>query len=180
MQLTELETLNMQHNNDKVKGFTLIELMVTIAIVAILAAIAIPSFNNVMANVRMKGEIDAIASDLNFARSEAAKRGLDISVCPSGGCATTSWTNGWIVFQGTLSTTISTTNTIRPAYALASSDTLTSAGSLSGGVSFNRNGFTYADGQITLHDPANTTSLRRCIKFTTIGNWVVTTGSNCS
>lgn len=170
----------MQQIAYKDKGFTLVELMVTIAIVAILAAIALPSFNGIMANVRMKSEIDMIASDLTFARSEAAKRGLDISVCPSGGCATTSWTGGWTIFQGTLSTTITTANTIRSQYALASSDTLNSAGSLAGGVSFNRSGFTYANGEITLHDSANTTALKRCLKFTTIGNWAIRTGSNCS
>ena len=178
MQSTEREILNMLQIN---KGFTLIELMVTISIVAILASIAIPSFTSITAKVRMKSEIDTIASDLNFARSEAAKRGLDISVCPIGGCATTSWSGGWTIFRGTLSTTISATNKIRSQYALASSDTLTSAGSLTGGVSFNRNGFTYADGQITLHDAADTTSLRRCLKFTTIGNWVLKTGgTDCS
>ena len=177
MQLTERETLNMLQIN---KGFTLIELMVTISIVAILASIAIPSFTSITAKVRMKSEIDTIASDLNFARSEAAKRGLDVSVCPSGGCATTDWSGGWTIFQGTLSTPITTNIPIRSQYALASSDTLTSAGSLTGGVSFNRNGFTYADGQITLHDAANTASLKRCLKFTTIGNWALQTGTSCS
>lgn len=81
-------------------GFTLIELMVTITVVGILLSIAVPAFNNFVLNDRDAGQVNSLVASLNYARSEAIKRGYGITVCPSAGgttCNGTVWSSGWIV-----------------------------------------------------------------------------------
>ncbi len=55
-------------------GFTLMELMITLVVMAILAAIALPSFQSIIENRRLAGAADNLFSDLQFARSEAIKQ----------------------------------------------------------------------------------------------------------
>lgn len=64
----------------KISGFTLIELMVTIAILAIASAIAIPNFQPIIENAKHRGIISDINSSIGFARSEAIKRGAPIAL----------------------------------------------------------------------------------------------------
>jgi type IV fimbrial biogenesis protein FimT len=87
---------------ESIVGFTLIELLVTLAVAGILAAIAVPAFNNFVLNDRQVGQLNSLASSLNYARSEAVKRNLagGITVCPNAGgatCSGTNWFGGWIV-----------------------------------------------------------------------------------
>ncbi|WP_373188287.1 GspH/FimT family pseudopilin [Halopseudomonas sp.] len=77
-----------------VKGFTLIELMVTIAVLAIALAIAVPSFAEMIRSNRADTQREAVISALSTARSEAVKRGTTITVKPVSG---TNWTSGWQV-----------------------------------------------------------------------------------
>jgi type IV fimbrial biogenesis protein FimT len=62
------------------RGFTLLELMVTIAVVAIMATIAVPSFRDLIQNNRVTTQTNELVTALNFARTEAVKRGRAVGV----------------------------------------------------------------------------------------------------
>ena len=68
------------------KGFTLIELMVTIAVLAIIVTIAMPSFTEMMERQRLKNAVETFYSDLLFAKSEALKQSTDVTVSNVGNC----------------------------------------------------------------------------------------------
>ena len=87
-------------------GMTLVELIVTLAIVSILLAIAIPGYANFMNFNRLVAVTNDLASSLQLARSEAIRRGIRVTVCKSShpmdaepDCDTSaSWQKGWLVF----------------------------------------------------------------------------------
>ena len=74
------------------EGFTAIELMVVVAIVAILAALAGPSFTPLIERWRVRSAAEDLTATIYFARSEAIKRGDGITIDATGG-----WGNGWKV-----------------------------------------------------------------------------------
>jgi type IV fimbrial biogenesis protein FimT len=85
------------------RGFTLIELLVTIAIAAILAVVAVPSFNEAIANYRLTSYTNNFLASAQLARSEAIKRNSRMTLCKSAnGTSCTlvgGWHQGWIIFN---------------------------------------------------------------------------------
>lgn len=85
-------------------GVTLVELVITLSIAAILMTIAVPSFQDLMRKNRTTVQVNEFLTTLNLARSEAVTRGAQVSVCASDdqeNCTkNTDWAVGWILFVG--------------------------------------------------------------------------------
>lgn len=84
------------------RGVTIIELMIVVAIGAVLAAIAIPGLRDTLNNTRQSTALGLVLSDLNQARSEAIKRNVRMLVCAANAAGTdclggTDWSGGWLV-----------------------------------------------------------------------------------
>ncbi|KAF1709464.1 pre-pilin like leader sequence [Pseudoxanthomonas kalamensis DSM 18571] len=75
-------------------GFTLIELMVTVAVLAILVTLAVPSFTSLINSNRLTGQANSLVADLQLARSEAIRRNRTITVCRSTDGATCAGATG--------------------------------------------------------------------------------------
>lgn len=83
-------------------GFTLIELMVTIAIVAILLAVALPSFQGSMRSNRVATSTNELISTIALASSAARKgRGAILCATATGTSCGTDWNQGWLVWVDT-------------------------------------------------------------------------------
>lgn len=84
------------------KGFTMLELMMALAVSAILTALAVPSLAQFANEQRLAATMAQLTSDLNFARTEAIKRNARVLVCArtagTNTCSTQpDWQNGWAV-----------------------------------------------------------------------------------
>lgn len=81
-------------------GVTLIELMVTLTIAVVLLTIAVPSFVTFMKSNNLSSQANDLIASINYARSEAIKRGVSVTMCPSsnGTSCLGTWSNGWLIF----------------------------------------------------------------------------------
>ncbi len=86
-------------------GFSLVELMITLVVAAIILSQAVPAFMTMLQNNRISTQVNDYVTALNISRSEAVKRGSRITICKSAnntGCTTGGgWQQGWIVFIDT-------------------------------------------------------------------------------
>lgn len=83
-------------------GFTLLELMITVTLLAILMGIGIPSFNSTIASSQLTSQTNRIVAALNATRMEAVKRNTQAVICTSTNgtaCNGTSWASGWLIYM---------------------------------------------------------------------------------
>lgn len=79
-------------------GYTLIEVMVVVAILGILLTVGVPAFEGMLRSNRLSAAASALQVSLSLARSEAVKRGSDARVTLAANTAVGTWTEGWTVF----------------------------------------------------------------------------------
>jgi type IV fimbrial biogenesis protein FimT len=175
-------------------GFTLIEVVITMAVAAILLSLAVPSFRYVTNSNRIAGESNGLVGDLQFARAEAIKEGRTVTVCVStdgNTCASTAtWQSGWIVFSDPTNVGVHdpSETVFRFQKSFSSTDTYVASNNVST-ITFNRDG--YAVGipngtLITLHDVSDTTAWTRCLsvnlsgEMTTIVAGSAANGATCT
>lgn len=91
--------------NRLIAGFTIVELIITLTIAGILAALAIPAMQTFILDQRLTTQANDFIADLNLARSEAIRQANNVVICKQGGsvsapaCSTTAaWGTGWVVF----------------------------------------------------------------------------------
>lgn len=165
-------------------GFTITELMVVMAIVAILMAIGVPSYRYITNSYRMSAEVNNLLGDLMYTRGEAIKEGQTISICVSKDTATcdtgsTTWQEGWIVFQDPTASGswVAGDTILRVQKTFSGTDTFSSNNGVSY-VTFNREGF--ANGTAwngvtwTLHDKTSSSTWTRCVELITGGGLMQT------
>jgi prepilin-type N-terminal cleavage/methylation domain-containing protein len=102
-------------NTRKAVGFTMIEVAITLVLVAIMSAIALPGMRDFLARTRLSTQVSSLRADVAYARSEAARQNVVVSLCPAavgttGGavvytCSGTDWSIGWIAFVDSAGTT---------------------------------------------------------------------------
>ena len=83
-------------------GFTVIEVLVTLVLLAIVTGLALPSLQQYSANNQVVAASNSIVSGLNFARFNAITSGDDVTICPSANgttCSAGNWDSNWIVFS---------------------------------------------------------------------------------
>ena len=87
------------------RGFTLYELLMTLALAAILLSLGVPAFSGTLASSRQAAEINALFHAIHLARKESIVQRQTVSLCPSTdgrACAgRTDWSAGWLVFRNT-------------------------------------------------------------------------------
>lgn len=166
--------------------------MVVVAILAVLATAAVMTFSGTVSGYRISNQANGLAHDLQFARGEAIKRGLQVGVCASSDGATcsnsASWQFGWIVFvdANNNSSFDAGETVLRAETQNPGSNTLLADPANAGlnQVYFNRQGSTVAQPAVTfqLHDPNHTAALVRCVVLVPSGRaTTVNSGiGNCS
>jgi len=163
-------------------GFTLTEMLVVVAIVAILLAVGIPSYRYITNSYRMAAEMNSLVGDLMYARAEAIKEGQPVAVCVSSNGLTcsgsTAWQNGWIVFpdpggNGSADVPASILHVQQP---FTGTDTFTSPSNPVSSIIFNREGFAQGDGgvgfaatQYDLQDATQNKAWTRCLSVSNQG-----------
>ncbi|TDK68022.1 GspH/FimT family pseudopilin [Sapientia aquatica] len=181
------------------RGFSLVELMIALAIGTILLMIAAPQFNSAIQTQQSNTEVTNLMMDMQYARSEAIKEGQNVTICAStdgASCSGTTWNSGWIIFSNISAAspaafTKGTDVKLRVQPSLTTKDTITSSPATNS-ITYNRDGFGVnfgnATGQLfTLHNAPINNAATRCLFLDALGRQKVykygdtpATGFSCS
>ncbi len=141
------------------RGLTILELMTTITLLAIVSAVALPSFRDTLAGGRQKAQRNNMMSALQMARSEAVKRGIRTVICASSNgtsCNTSSnWDAGWIIFvDEDANDTKDTADTyLQIGAAMDTGFSLIGSTNVVNMIRYDPNGDSLESGTLTLCDP---------------------------
>jgi type IV fimbrial biogenesis protein FimT len=130
------------------RGFTLLELMITVVIVGILTAIGVPALSSMLDNSKISQGADMLIASLGVARGQASELNARVAVCRStdgAACSGTGdWRAGWIVFvdKGTIGTKDSADQILLVQPALKEGGLISPSGNVAGYISYLSNGQT--------------------------------------
>lgn len=148
-------------------GFTLIELMIALSVVAILVTVGIPNFSSMLQNNRLATQTNLFIADLNYARSESIKRNSTIDLSPS----EDGWDSGWNISVASSDELLRSTELSAQSIAITPNDnttlSFTNSGNLGGEISC----FTISDAHSDNHN--------RIVKIETTGRVAISDGE-CS
>jgi type IV fimbrial biogenesis protein FimT len=146
-------------------GFTIIEILFALTILAIMASLAAPSFRDFVAGQRIRAASYDVSSALMLARSEAVKRNATVVLSPQGG----NWANGWALVAGAATLARHEAFSDLAIDGPASDITYTASGRVSAPVT-----------RFAISSAAASTAPRRCIRVELTGMASVYTGSACT
>jgi type IV fimbrial biogenesis protein FimT len=153
------------------RGFTLLELMVTLAIAVILASIAAPSFQNILASQRVQAATFDLLANLTLARSEAIKQNRSVTLAANNNGD--AWEDGWQIFPADQATEV--VKEVVKAQDAYSGIVIKAA---LDNVTYNRSGRVVNPVQFEIADPRLEDSTQaRCVSVTVTGMPVSRKGS---
>ncbi len=191
MSLSSIKTNNLQITNTKYlsTGFTLVELMVTVAIAAIITAVAVPSLGGFIVKMRVDNEVSQLNRLVLSARNSAISFEQPAIVCPLvNGACTANWQNELTAFidednnggynnDGNDGNLVNNDKLIKVKAASTAGDSITYAGQNS--IIFSPTGaLTAAVAGSLIYCPQNDTSLARAIVLSLSGRAYLTSDSN--
>ena len=150
------------------EGFTLIELMITLVIAAILLGIVAPGMATLVERNRLQSTSENLFTSLMLTRSEALKRNREVVMCKSAdgtSCATdsgTQWEQGWLVYVDVNGNGDPDTDEIlRVSGPLANGMTLRMSGDFANEISYNTDGTASGAGTFIMCNPSGDTQSAR-------------------
>jgi type IV fimbrial biogenesis protein FimT len=170
-------------------GVSLMELMVVIAILAILLTVGLPTYRDITNSYRLSAEANGLLGDLMYAREEALKEGQFVTVCVSSNGTTCSgaatWQNGWIIYSNPANNNapvVGSVLRVQAAFTGSVPDTFVPSSGISE-VTYNREGFAttaagFPNTLFTLHDQTANKLYTRCLWLTPIGLASIQTNLN--
>lgn len=158
-------------------GFNMLELLTAVAILGVLTAIAVPSFQSITINSNLSTATNDLVSSLRHARSEAAKRGLNVTVCSANADYTAcsgaaDWSTGWLIVDNAANVIL-----VREALDASTATEMAIAGA-TGLIVFNRNGFTSNARTIKICGRENSAQRARGVILSVDGRVRLATDSN--
>lgn len=163
------------------RGFSVIEVMIAIVILAILGAIAVPSLMNTIQNNYSVSLSNDMIKTLNYARSESMKRSTSISICPqtsSGTGCGSDWSKGWIVYIGSTNYDKNTMTLLRN-YSLSGKNASVTKSTVGNLITYNKFGFLSSPTMtLTIYASGCTSNNARSIAISLTG-YLEVTKINC-